>query len=75
MALHENDYDVAKTVNFFLEGGDLSQDWKTVGLKKKQISPNQTAEEADLQVNGQNQPNGSRKKNGKWSVFIFLNKN
>ena len=43
MALHENDYDIAKTIDFFLEGGgDLSQDWKTAGLrtKKTNLSPN-----------------------------------
>lgn len=61
MALHENDYDIAKTIDFFLEGGgDLSQDWKTAGIrtKKTNLSPNQTlAEESadELLVNSQSQ--------------------
>jgi len=52
MALHENDYDIAKTIEFFLEGGgDLSQDWKTAGIrtKKPNSSPNQTLEESEVE--------------------------
>ncbi len=68
MVLHENDYDVSKAINFFFEGGDLSMDWKTVGLKKKQqTSPNLTVDESDagFQTAGsQNQAPGGRNRNG-----------
>lgn len=33
IALHECDYDVARTIEFLLEGGDLTQDWVTAGIK------------------------------------------
>ena len=53
IALHENDYDVGRTIEFLLEGGDVTQDWVTAGNRgaksAKQQSPNQTAsDEAEL---------------------------
>lgn len=48
MLLHEFDYDVARTIDFLLEGGDLAQDWKTAGKQKKATtSPNQTLEDME----------------------------
>ena len=57
MILHEYDYDVAKVIEYLLDGGeDLTMDWKTAGKqsKKQTTSPNQTLEEADLK-NGHSQ--------------------
>lgn len=51
IALHENDYDVGRTIEFLLEGGDVTQDWVTAGNRGKSSkqSPNQTAnDEAEL---------------------------
>lgn len=48
MLLHEYDYDVAKTIEYLLDGGDLTQDWITAGKQgKKQQSPNQTLDDSD----------------------------
>ena len=45
IALHDKDYDVDRTVDFLLDGGDVTEDWQTVGgggsRKKHQQSPNQ----------------------------------
>ena len=74
MALHENDYDIAKTIDFFLEGGgDLSQDWKTAGIrtKKTNLSPNQTlAEESadELLVNSQSQNSNRNNKSNHQNI-------
>jgi hypothetical protein len=46
-ALHENDYDVARTIEFFFEGGDLSLDWKTVGERKKQTTDQESMVEEE----------------------------
>lgn len=70
MALHENDYDIARTIDYILEGGgDLSQDWKTAGIKiKKTTSPNQTLDEqADdlVQVTQNSTRNNNNKQQNK----------
>ena len=31
ISLHENDYDVGRTIDFLFEGGDVTEDWQTVG--------------------------------------------
>lgn len=45
IALHDNDYDVDRTVEFLFDGGDVTEDWQTVGgggsRKKQQQSPSQ----------------------------------
>lgn len=40
ISLHENDYDVGKTIDFLFDGGDVTEDWQTVGSgsRKKQSS-------------------------------------
>lgn len=47
MMLHEKDYDVNKVIEYVMEGGEISQNWKTAGTKplKPKPSPNQTLEE------------------------------
>ena len=73
VALHENDYGIAKTIEFFLErSGDLSHDWKTAGIrtKKSNASPNQTLEESEanevpLVTNQQQQHSNLHRTNNK----------
>ena len=52
MMLHEKDYDVNKVIEFVMEGGEVSQNWKTAGTKplKPKPSPNQTLEENQADV-------------------------
>ena len=48
MVLHELDYNVTETIEFLLDGRELSQDWKTAGKQKKPaVSPNQTLDDAE----------------------------
>ena len=63
MILHEYDYDVSKTIEFLLDGGDLTQDWKTAGKqnKKQNASPNQTLEDIEKTNNHQQKSNKSNK--------------
>ena len=55
MALHENDYDVSSTVDFLLEGKQLSQDWKTVGAVKAKKSSG-VGEEGSTEAPNESQP-------------------
>lgn len=56
MLLHEFDYDVPKTIEYLLDGGDLTQDWKTAGKQKKTTtSPNQTLEDVEKPQQQQHQ--------------------
>jgi hypothetical protein len=43
MILHEHDYDVSKAIEYLLDGGDMIQEWTTIGkhIKKQTTSPNQ----------------------------------
>jgi len=38
MILHQNDYDVPTTIEYLLDGGDLTDDWKTAGKQKKTVA-------------------------------------
>ena len=69
IALHENDYDVGRTIEFLLEGGDVTQDWVTAGnrgktAKQASSSPNQTAEEAELTAFANHKGSFKSHKNG-----------
>lgn len=65
MILHENDYDVSKTIEYLLDGGDMIQEWTTIGKQaKKQNSPNQNFDDSNKNQrfgNRLNKPNSDRK--------------
>ena len=48
MILHEHDYDVSKTIEYLLDGGDMIQEWTTIGkqAKKQANSPNQNFDDS-----------------------------
>ena len=51
ISLHENDYDILRTVDFLLEGGTVAEDWQTVGSGgKSKKQPNQN--ESDVPHKG-----------------------
>jgi len=58
MMLHENDYDVAKTIEYLLDGGDLTDDWKTAGKQKKAVTSPNKDEEADTKSHAKFRQNG-----------------
>lgn len=54
ISLHENDYDVEKTIDFLFDGGDVTEDWQTVGgsgSRKKQ-QPQQSPNHVDSESKG-----------------------
>ncbi len=51
MILHQNDYDVPKTIEFLLDGGDLTDDWKTAGKQKKTVVSPTKDKEAENKTN------------------------
>lgn len=61
MALHENDYDVARTVDFFFEGGNVAEDWQTVGIRNKKQQPSDDAAQ-DLSHSNETSHNGTHSK-------------
>lgn len=62
MILHEHDYDVSKTIEYLLDGGDMIQEWTTIGkqAKKQATSPNQNFDDSSKSQkfgNRQHKPN------------------
>ncbi len=65
MILHDNDYDLQRTIEFVVDGGEPVHDWKTAGKQKKPVtsapsSPNQTTLE-DTENSTSNQPQFNNK--------------
>ena len=61
MILHQNDYDVPKTIEYLLDGGDLTDDWKTAGKQKKTVVSPTKEKEGEHKTHGNSKFNRQNK--------------